>query len=404
MTTDGDLDRQIQDYLRSGPAELSDRVLWAARAQLTTTRRRRARFGWLTPWREIRMNQTTRLLVTAGAALAVFVAIGAGILGTASRNSTGQQPSGSPILSGQPSSPTSSSATAPSSSTVYQPPVFPALSASPLAMVWESAGGTATRFGGPEVAPDGRIWVPSAADNTIKILAPDGKLSETWGPPVSDAHHFNFNIGPDNAGALVFAPDGGFFVLDSGNFRVERFDKNRKFIGTWGRNGSGAGEFVSPTDIDIDRAGSIFVSDDRRHDIQVFTSDGTYRRSVAVGTAGPFISANGEGWVTTDRLQDGREAGIVEYQPDGSHGGGYDMTAVMSDTTGITRDQQGDLFIVGLTASGDGSALVRLSADGTPTGVWEAGGLGVAVSPSGDIAYVLRSDNATIRKYLLPKP
>jgi DNA-binding beta-propeller fold protein YncE len=289
----------------------------------------------------------------------------------------------------------------PGPSTVYQPPVFPAQSASPLAAVWESAGGAATRFGGPEVAPDGRIWVPSAVDNTIRIFAPDGKLSETWGPPASDTHHFNFNIGPDNAGALVFAPDGGFFVLDSGNFRVERFDKNRKFLAAWGRYGSGEGEFVGPTDIDIDQAGTIFVSDDRRHDIQVFTSDGTYSRSVAVGNAGPFISANGDGWVTTDHLPSGR-SGIVEYKPDGSYQGGYDMTSVMFEATGITRDQQRDLFIVGLTAAGDGSALVRLA--GSSMDVWDAGGLGVAVTPSGDIAYVLRSDNATIRKYLLPKP
>ena len=41
MTTDDDFDRQIQAYLESGPAELADRVLWAARAQLKTTRRRR---------------------------------------------------------------------------------------------------------------------------------------------------------------------------------------------------------------------------------------------------------------------------------------------------------------------------------------------------------------------------
>jgi hypothetical protein len=401
MTTDSDLDRQIQDYLQSGPAELSDRVLWAARAQLKTTRRRRTRLAWLTPWRDIQMSQSTRLLLTAGGALALVVAIGAGILGGSSRNSAGQPSSASPVHSSQPTSPTSSSNVTPGPSTVYQPPVFPAQSASPLAAVWESAGGAATRFGGPEVAPDGRIWVPSAVDNTIRIFAPDGKLSETWGPPASDTHHFNFNIGPDNAGALVFAPDGGFFVLDSGNFRVERFDKNRKFLAAWGRYGSGEGEFVGPTDIDIDQAGTIFVSDDRRHDIQVFTSDGTYSRSVAVGNAGPFISANGDGWVTTDHLPSGR-SGIVEYKPDGSYQGGYDMTSVMFEATGITRDQQRDLFIVGLTAAGDGSALVRLA--GSSMDVWDAGGLGVAVTPSGDIAYVLRSDNATIRKYLLPKP
>ena len=34
MTTDDELDRLLHDYLEPGPAELSDRVLWAARAQL----------------------------------------------------------------------------------------------------------------------------------------------------------------------------------------------------------------------------------------------------------------------------------------------------------------------------------------------------------------------------------
>ena len=408
MTHDDEFQRRLLDYLEPGPTELSDHVLWSVRAQLHTTRRRRARFARLAPWRDHQMNQSTRLLLVSGGALALVVAVGAGILGNGANRDAGQHPSiaASPGPSGPPSQPPPSIAgtVPPASAAAWQPPVFAAESASPLAAVWESAGGAATRLCVPEVAPDGRIWIPSAVDNAIRILRPDGKLSETWGPPASGPHHFNFNVGPDNAGALVFAPDGGFFVLDSGNFRVERFDKDRKFISAWGRYGSGPGEFVGPTDIDIDQAGAIFVSDDRRHDIQVFTSDGTYRRSVAVGIAGPFISANGDGFVTTDRLQDGREAGIVEYKPDGSHGGGYDMTAVMADTTGITRDRQGDLFIVGLTAAGDPSTLVRLSAEGSSLGVWDAGGLGVAVSPAGDIAYVLQPSNATIRKYLVARP
>ena len=98
MTTDSDLDRQIQDYLQSGPAELSDRVLWAARAQLKTTRRRRARFAWLTPWRNISMSQSTRLLLTAGGALALVVAIGAGILGSGGNRNAGQNPSIAPSV------------------------------------------------------------------------------------------------------------------------------------------------------------------------------------------------------------------------------------------------------------------------------------------------------------------
>ena len=66
MTTNDDFDRQIQAYLESGPAELSDRVLWAARAQLKTTRRRRAGFAWLAPWRNTNMTRNTRLMLVGG--------------------------------------------------------------------------------------------------------------------------------------------------------------------------------------------------------------------------------------------------------------------------------------------------------------------------------------------------
>ena len=45
MTTDDDFDRQIQAYLESGPAELADRVLWAARDRDLAVRGRRLHCG-----------------------------------------------------------------------------------------------------------------------------------------------------------------------------------------------------------------------------------------------------------------------------------------------------------------------------------------------------------------------
>ena len=80
MTTDDDLDRRIQDYLQAGPVELSDRVLWTARAQISTTRRR-GRLDRLAPWRDLQMSQSMRLLLAGGAGLAVVVAIGMGVIG-----------------------------------------------------------------------------------------------------------------------------------------------------------------------------------------------------------------------------------------------------------------------------------------------------------------------------------
>ena len=120
MTTDDDFDRQIQAYLESGPAELADRVLWAARAQLKTTRRRRTGFAWLASWRNPNMTRNSRLLLVGGGAL--VVAIGAGLVGSMfAQPNPGPAASAAqtaPGISATPSSPSSSVAPGPSSSIV----------------------------------------------------------------------------------------------------------------------------------------------------------------------------------------------------------------------------------------------------------------------------------------------
>ena len=121
MTTDDDFDRQIQAYLESGPAELADRVLWAARAQLKTTRRRRPGFAWLAPWRNPNMTRNSRLMLVGGGAL--VVAIGAGLVGSIVRATEPRAgrlggANGTWNISATPSSPSSSVAPGPSSSIV----------------------------------------------------------------------------------------------------------------------------------------------------------------------------------------------------------------------------------------------------------------------------------------------
>ena len=350
------------------------------------------------------MNQSTRLLLAGGGALALVVAIGAGLLG---RGGT------EPGASAQPASPSSAaspgrSASSPPATGTPSPSDFPIPVYAPQAVVhltaaWTRAGGSATTFGSPEVGPDGRIWAASSVDNVFRILTPSGMLSETWGSSGSGDGQFNFSVNGAGGGAITFAPDGGFWVADTGNFRIQRFDKDRKFLGAWGRFGSGDGEFAFPNDVSVDTVGSVFVADELRKVIQVFTSDGTYVRSVAAGHAGGFLLTSAEGWVDTDLLPDGRP-GLTEYKPDGSVQGGIDMPELMPHPLGMARDDHDDLFIVGLTASDAASTMVRFVPSGGIGGVWDAGGVAVAVTSAGDVAYVLDPSTTTISKYVIPAP
>src|SRR4029079_6492745 len=232
MTADSDLDRQIQDYLQAGPVELSDRVLWAARAQLSTTRRR-GRLDRLAPWRDYQMSQSMRLLIAGGGAFALVVAIAAGLFSPLlgqHNPGPGSSPVVSPSVSAPPApSPSPSGTPQPTASSTFVAPLLNRIAPTEVAPAWTT---TAASLWTPALAPDGRIWVPSNEDDQIRIYDQSGKLVERWGTSGSGNGQFLFGapgVPRDGAGVL-FAPDGSFYVLDSGNFRVQHFAGDRRFL------------------------------------------------------------------------------------------------------------------------------------------------------------------------------
>src|SRR5207253_10527884 len=79
---------------------------------------------------------------------------------------------------------------------------------------------------------------------------------------------------------VVTAPNGDIFVADghggNSNARIVKFSKDGTFIKTWGRKGSGPGEFDTPHAITIDSQGQIFVGDRGNNRVQIFDQDGKF--------------------------------------------------------------------------------------------------------------------------------
>jgi hypothetical protein len=90
---------------------------------------------------------------------------------------------------------------------------------------------------------------------------------------------------------------GEFLVADGyGSFRIHRYDKNAKWLGSFGGAGDGKGTFNTPHGLWVDRREgrepSIVVTD-RAHDtLQVFGLDGTYRETIP----GFGLPANCDTW------------------------------------------------------------------------------------------------------------
>ena len=53
--------------------------------------------------------------------------------------------------------------------------------------------------------------------------------------------------------------DGNIFILDGGNYRIQKFDKDGNYLQTIGRKGQGPGEFQRPIGLYLDSKGNIYV-------------------------------------------------------------------------------------------------------------------------------------------------
>jgi sugar lactone lactonase YvrE len=135
---------------------------------------------------------------------------------------------------------------------------------------------------GMTVDRDGNVWVTDAQDKDGKgqqvfKLSPQGKVLMTLGKAGVAKEGPDTFSGPTD---VVIAPNGDIFVSDghvaNSNGRIVKFSKDGKFIKTWGRKGTGPGEFDTPHSIAMDSRGRLFVADRSNNRIQIFDQDGKF--------------------------------------------------------------------------------------------------------------------------------
>jgi DNA-binding beta-propeller fold protein YncE len=128
---------------------------------------------------------------------------------------------------------------------------------------------------------DGNVWMADNGQHQVFKLDPNGKVLLTLGKKgVVGAGNDEFDAPTE----VAIAPDGDIFVSDGhtgggtavGNARIVKFDKNGKFIKTWGKKGMGPGEFDAPHTLAFDSQGRLLVGDRQNNRIQIFDQDGKF--------------------------------------------------------------------------------------------------------------------------------
>lgn len=152
------------------------------------------------------------------------------------------------------------------------------------------------------------IWVVDEAANQVIKFSPEGRVLMVMGrkpeavtvrlPPAAAPAPGGRGSGrgagvpPGSGGAgdqftrpsdVAWDGQGNIFVADGhgGNARVAKFDKNGRFLLSWGSRGSKPGEFSTPHSIATDAQGNVYVADQGNKRIQVFDNGGVFKSQIA---------------------------------------------------------------------------------------------------------------------------
>lgn len=126
----------------------------------------------------------------------------------------------------------------------------------------------------------GRGGAPAGAAAGAPAGAPaGGGRRGGGGPPGAGAPQDLFQRPAD----VAWDAAGNIFVADGlgNNARVAKFDKNGKFVKSWGSTGTAPGQFNVVHGIAVDAQGSVYVADRGNKRIQVFDNNGTFKTEIA---------------------------------------------------------------------------------------------------------------------------
>src|SRR5688572_23152416 len=141
-----------------------------------------------------------------------------------------------------------------------------------------------TRSHGLKIDREGNLWATDVGAHTVLKLNPKGEVLLTLGTR-GEAGEWNESAGSrklNQPNDIAIAANGDVFVAqghtpgEKGDARVLKFDKDGKFLTSWGGKGKEPGQFDVAHGIAIDPTGLLWVSDRENQRIEVFDTSGKF--------------------------------------------------------------------------------------------------------------------------------
>ena len=220
---------------------------------------------------------------------------------------------------------------------------------------------------GLDLDGEGNVWVADQRGHQVVKFDAQGNRLLTIGERGTAGDPPLLNEPTD----VVVAPGGEIFITEGHSFapganRVTKYAADGTFLMSWGRTGSGPGEFNVPHTIALDSQGRMFVGDRANNQIQLFDQQGTLL----------------DVW-----YQFGRPSGIAI---------GADDRIYVADSESYDTDNPGWTKGIRVGSARDGSVQYLIE-DLEPTAIEHSGAEGVGVDLAGNVY------GAVVRRRMLEK-
>jgi sugar lactone lactonase YvrE len=234
---------------------------------------------------------------------------------------------------------------------------------------------------------DGNVWVTDANDNRprpargaapgtpapaapaklvghqVIKFSPDGKVLMTLGKAGVAGNPPEALTEPND---VVVAPNGEIYVAEghagqNANAgpdtiaRISKFTKDGKFIKSWGKMGTGPGEFRTPHSLAFDSQGRLFVADRGNVRLQIFDQDGKLlaqtkafsrlsgiyidRNDTLYGADSESSDTSNKGWKRGMRIGSAKDLTVQYFIPDPEKN-----ATGTSAAEGVAVDAQGNIY------------------------------------------------------------
>lgn len=120
--------------------------------------------------------------------------------------------------------------------------------------------------GNPAISATGLIYVPDGNNDRIQIFDADGSYIGSFGSYGVGNYQFSYP-----AGIAISPVNGYIYIADVNNSRVQVFNSSHVFIGTIGETGvwgSDNAHFDGPYDVAVDEAGIVYIADYYNYRVQ----------------------------------------------------------------------------------------------------------------------------------------